>query len=340
MLENLESIGMETKLSFGAELEWSDVDRTVDIPFELGQWEGPKIAGLYMGSEIDIVNTVGKWKGVGTDPLALDCPVGGEINVQPSSNIDVMLNRIMEIMDLFPVIGTGCVNHGHLHVHVEGLKDNLELLKNVFTYTEANELDVQKSLHSWDKSVHEEVTNSELEDWVKTYLQFDGCKTINPEIYRAVEKAKSIGEVVEALKTYNAINRCWITGKEEATTSNRTAVNLFNLTKGETFEFRCLRSSINPVEIYSSLYFVKRYTEEALKGAKGKPVVEILTEANFKFPTIDFNLSDALGWQKTRQQKGRSGPFKKYTGTVIPHDGVKNPMNDIIKLCKRDLGIV
>ena len=82
---------MEKKpyISYGYEIEWSDIDRRVDIPIKLGQWEGPKIAGYYMGSEIDIVNTVGVWKGIGTDPLCIDCKVGGEINVQPSTSPEV-----------------------------------------------------------------------------------------------------------------------------------------------------------------------------------------------------------------------------------------------------------
>lgn len=325
------------KITFGAELEWSDVDRSVDIPVELGRWEGPKIAGMYMGSEIDIVNTKGKWKGIGTDPLALDCPVGGEINVQPASSPETLLNRIMEIMDLFPVIGTGCVNHGHLHVAVEGLTTSVENLKKLFEYTELNELETQRALHSWDATTHREVWGSELEEWVKTYLQYDGCKTINESIYRGVEKATSVSQIMDTLKKYNAVNRCWITGGIKETSSNRTAINLFNLTKGETVEFRCLRSSTNPVEIYSSLVFVKRYMEEALRGKEGKPVVEILKEGNFKFPTLDFDIADALGWQKTRQRKGRSGPFKKYMGTVVPHDRIYTDMSEIVNLCKRDL---
>jgi len=326
-------------ISYGYEIEWSDIDRSIDIPIELGQWEGPKIAGYYMGSEIDIVNTVGKWKGIGTDPLCIDCKVGGEINVQPTTSVEVLTNRVMEIMNLFPVVGTGCVNHGHVHVYVKGLKEDLGLLKNVFEYVEMNELDTQKACHSWDSKIHDAVWGSELEDWVKTYLQFDGCKTINPEIYKAVEKATSFEDVERALKTFNAINRCWITGEKEHTTSNRTAINLFNLTKGETFEFRCFRASINPVELLSQFQFVKRFTQEAFKGKKGKPVVEILKENSFKFPTIDFNLFDAIGWQNTRQKKGRSGPFKKYTGTTIPHENVFEDMKEIINLCKIDIGL-
>lgn len=339
MKKDTKKVEEQPKMSFGIELEWSDTDRTVDIPTSLGHWEGPKIAGYYMGAEIDIVNTLGKWKGVGTDPLAITCPVGGEINVQPASSPEILLNRIMEIMDLFPTIGTGCVNHGHIHVHVEGLATDLGMIQNVFEYTEANELETQKALHSWDETTHWEVWGSELEEWVKTYLQYDGCRSINPEVYRLVEKATSIGDVLNILRKVNAVNKCWITGEIKETTSNRTAINLFNLTKGDTVEFRCLRSSKNPVEIYSSLVFVKRYMEEAIKGKKGKPVVEILKEGNFKFPTLDFNLEEALGWQKTRHKKGRSGPFKKYSGTVRVHDEIATDMSEIVELCKKDLNL-
>jgi len=325
--------------SYGYEIEWSDIDRSVDIPVELGQWEGPKIAGYYMGSEIDIVNTIGEYRGIGTDPLCIDCKVGGEINVQPTKSPEVLLNRVMEIMDLFSVVGTGCVNHGHVHVYVKGLKEDLVLLKNVFAYIKENEMDVQIACHSWDPVTHFQVWESELEPWVKTYLQFDGCKTINQEIYNVVEKAESVETIIKALKTYNAVNRCWITGMVNETTSNRTAINMFNLTKGGTFEFRCFRASINPAELYSQFKFVQRFTEEALKGTNGRSVKEILKESNFRFPTLDFNLGDALGWQKTRQQKGRSGPFKKYTSTTIPHENIHNDMTEIVNLCKLDLRI-
>lgn len=326
-------------LTYGIELEWSDTDRSIDIPETLGKWEGPKIAGKYMGSEIDIVNTKGKWKGVGTDPLAITCPVGGEINVQPASSPEVLLNRVMEIMDLFPTIGTGCVNHGHIHVGL-GNKLTFENIKNIFAYTEKNELTVQAVLHSWNEETHVKVWGSDLEHWVKEYLQYDGCRTINPNVYQDVKEAKNEEKIRESLLKHKALNRCWITGESEETEhSHRTAINLFNLTKGETIEIRCLRSSINPVEIYSSLTFIRRYFEEAIKGEKGKPVVDLLKEYNYKFPTLDFNLEDAMGWQVTRHKKGRSGPFKKYSGTLIPHDTIYTRMNEIVKLCQIDLGL-
>ena len=54
--------------------------------------------------------------------------------------------------------------------------------------------------------------------------------------------------------------------------------------------------------------------QEALRGAEGKSVVDILKEGVFRFPRLNFNYNLAKGWQDTRQTKGRCGPFKKYTG--------------------------
>lgn len=304
------------KLSFGCELEWSDIDRKVDIPKELGSWEGPKIAGYYMGSEIDIVNTKGDWKGHGTDPLCINCPVGGEIHTQPSNTIDSQMYRIMRIMDLFNTVSVACPNHGHIHVAIPGIKQDLVALKNLFRYTKKNELSMMKACCGYTREDYDKIMNADLDGWVKSYLTMGDGKQINPGIYEKVEKAKDISEILELLKNTKAIDYDWVTGKGTVTeNSHRTCLNLFNLVKGETVEFRIFRASINPVEIYSSLVFAKRYIEEALKGDEGKPVTEILKEGNFKFAPLNFDERLAKGWQDTRQTKGRCGCFKHYTGT-------------------------
>ena len=332
---------MSKRLSFGCELEWSDIDRSVDIPVELGEWEGPKIAGYYMGSEIDIVNTKGRWRGVGTDPLCVNCPVGGEIHVQPSYTIDSQMVRIMRIMNLFFTVGVACPNHGHIHIGVKGIKDDLNLIKNIFTYTKLNELDMMKACCGYNKQDHQTIMSSDLEDWVKSYLLIGDGKQINPAIYDKIENAESVDEVIDYLNKYNAIDYDWVTGEGILTeNSHRTCLNLYNLVKGETVEFRIFRSSIQPVEIYSALYFAQRYMEEAMKGIEGKPVVEILKEGNFKFAPLNFDYELAKSWQETRSTKNRSGCFKHYMGTTIPaEEPAEVPgegFYDILKLCKLD----
>lgn len=345
---------MESKsidFSYGCELEWSDVDRRVDIPVELGEWEGPKIAGYYMGSEIDIVNTKGRWKGVGTDPLCLTCKVGGEIHTQPSRFLGSQLLRVMRILDLFPVANVACPNHGHIHVGVPGLLNDLELLKNIFKYTELNQDDVIRAAAGYELVDYQNIMNSNLADWVKQYLLVGDGKHIRQEVFDQVAKASSVQEVIQILQKEPCEDWEHCTGTFTPTPdSHRTAINLFNLTKGETIEFRIFRASINPVEIFSCLKFAQRYMEEALKGVHGKPVVEILKEGNFKFPKLNFNYELAKGWENTRQTKGRCGPFKKYTGVCeisedelwveLPEaediDAFEEGLWDILLLCEKD----
>lgn len=342
---------METinNLSFGLELEWSDIDRKIDIPEELGEWEGPKVAGYYLGSELDIVNTKGVWKGHGTDPLCINCPVGGEIHTQPSYTIESQMLRFMRIMNLFPTVCVACPNHGHIHVRIPGLKKNMELLKNVFQYVKENELDLMKACCGYDKEEYEKVMNSDLEEWVKSYLLIGDGKQINPTIYQEVHEADSVSEIMNLLEETPAIDYDWVMESGAVTeNSHRTCVNLFNLTKGETIEFRIFRASINPVEVYSSLYLSKRFVEEALKGFQGKPVLEILKEGNFKFAKLNFNEELAKGWQETRESKGRCGCLKHYTGAMkavedpalsvefMEEDAFTYGILDILQLCKLD----
>lgn len=346
---------METKndiqLSFGAELEWSDVDRQVDIPSCLGSWEGPKIAGFNLGSELDIVNTKGKWRGIATDPLCISCPVGGEIHVNPSFTIDSQLIRIMRIMGLFDMLGVACPNHGHIHVGVPGLRDNLDLLKNVFKYTEKNGVEVLRNCCGYDKEEYLKIiSDSNLKEWTKKYLTVGDAKTISDILYKRVADSFSAEEALYWIKKTTAVDYDWVQDSAEATVnSHRTTVNLFNLTKANTIEFRVFRASINPAEIYSTLLFSKRYVEEALKGSEGKPVSDILQEGLFRFPRLNFNSNLAQGWQNTRLEKNRSACLKHYTGfcqvsedplIAFPNSSLQveeEGLLIILDLCKRDV---
>lgn len=335
------------KLSFGAELEFSDVDRSIDIPKGLGAWEGPKIAGYNLGSEIDIVNSKGIWRGIATDPLCLDCPVGGEIHVNPSWTVESQLLRIMRIIDLFPQVGVACPNHGHIHVGIQGIRQDLQAIKNLFAYTKANELAVLKACSGYGEVKAYDVEKADLQGWVKDYLLVGDAKSIGQELYDRVEKAETLVEVWKALEEVEAYNFFWTSGRSTlAPGSHRTAVNLHSLLRGETVEFRVFRASINPVEIYSSLLFSKRYIEEALKGEKGKSVEEILKEGQFRFAPLNFDEDLARGWQETRQSKGRSACLKKFAGVSEPTEDhileaeemtvFERALLDILKLCKMD----
>lgn len=315
---------MKENLTFGCELEWSDIDTTIDVPPCLGSWEGPKIAGYNLGAELDVVNTKDIWRGVATDPLRIACPVGGEIHTVPSEAIESQMYRIMRIMDLFPTVGVSCVNHGHIHVGIPNLRKDPQILKNILAYLnkDYNELHILEACCGYDKEEHDRVRASkELEDWVKDYLLIGDAKSISPDLYAAAEKANSVQEILYLLETIKADDYDWVTGTRIQTeNSHRTTVNVFNATKGSTIEFRVFRASTNPVEIYSCLKFAEAVTQEMLKGTEGVPVTDLLEKYNFHFPKLNFNEELAYGWQQTRQTKGRCGCLKKWTGYQTPSE--------------------
>ena len=300
------------QVTYGCELEWSDIDRTIDIPKELGSWEGPKMAGRYMGSEIDIVNTQGKYAGVAVDPLCISCPVGGEIHTVPSWSIESQLCRIMRIMELFPKLGVACPNHGHIHVGIPDLKTDLGLLKNFFKYLECNEDDLIRFCCGFDADEHDRVVQSELPEWAKKYFIIGDGKHIAPELYKAIAAAESMEEAMNALRTIPCLDWDCCTGEYyETDGSHRTAVNMFNLTKGNTIEFRIFRASLNPLEIWSTLDFVRNFVQQASLGEKGASVTAIIKDHRYQFPKLNFDMELAAGWVFSRQTKGRCGPFKK-----------------------------
>lgn len=301
-----------SEVTYGCELEWSDIDRTIDIPKELGSWEGPKMAGRYMGSEIDIVNTQGKYAGVAVDPLCITCPVGGEIHTVPSFTIESQLCRIMRIMELFPKLGVACPNHGHIHVGVPALKKDLGILKNFFKYLEYNEDDLIRFCCGFDAEEHDRVVMAEIPEWAKKYFIIGDGKHIAPELYKAVAAAESMEEAMEAIRVIPCLDWDCCTGEYyETGGSHRTALNMFNLTKGNTIEFRIFRASLNPLEIWSTLDFAKNFVQQACLGEKGAPVSSIIKEHRYQFPKLNFNEDLAVGWVNSRQTKGRCGPFKK-----------------------------
>lgn len=323
----MEREGIERpKFSFGAELELSDVDRSVDIPKELGSWEGPKIAGYYMGSELDIVNTKGKFRGVATDPLCLTCQVGGEIHVNPTYTVESQMYRIMRIFDLFSQVGVACPNHGHIHVAIPGLKEDFRKFKNFCLYFVKYERDIFKVCCGYDEDDREKILDSDLPKEVKDYLLYGDAKINSDSLYDEIRSCTSTKEILEVLKNSSVVNYDWVTGDEEDVPgSHRTCVNLYNLVKGDTIEFRVFRASINPVEIYSSLRFVEATVTEALKDGNLEDKVniyQILHECGkcYRFAPLNFDAELADSWWKTRQTKGRCGCLKKYSGCLAPSE--------------------
>jgi hypothetical protein len=297
-------------ISYGFELELSDIDRSINIPEILGRWEGPKEEGYYRGAELDIVNTLGKFKGVASDPLCETCTVGGEINVSPSPSIVSQFCKIHDIINLFPVIGHGHVNHFHVHTYFEELED-LDALKQLIRYTLDNEQDLINStyLQNWN-----DFNFSNISDWGRVYLLQDGGRYLNQAVGLYLESVNTRDELMDLLRRpgYYIEN-----GSTHISTSMRTAVNFSNLVSNKTLEFRCFRSTLSYYEIISELLFVTDFITEGLKH-NGKSVKQILADNKYRFAPLLFDEANQIGWEATRYEKGRGDAYKYYFKDGMP----------------------
>ncbi len=61
--------------TYGAEIEWGDIDRRMAIPTNLGKWEY---------AETDIVNLRPPFEYRACDPLGKEPWMGGEVNMMPT----------------------------------------------------------------------------------------------------------------------------------------------------------------------------------------------------------------------------------------------------------------
>ena len=270
--------------TYGFEIEWGDIDRNMVIPEHLGAWEY---------CETDIVNLREPYRGMGSDPKGINPPVGGEINTKPTKTWEEQVDRIMTIHDMFVEHGTpptaGCVNHGHLHVHVPGLVDDIDALKRLSLYIRDNQHITMDRVYQFRV-----YPNMELTKTAKTYLKHDGGR-IMPDWL-----CNNLGTVPNNFEEWIHVHCC---GKDAKTQSRpfRYGIHTYALKNSKTIEFRCFRSSTNRREIADSFKFATAFIDAALND--GPDVQEILLSDKFQFPPFTYDHEMYLGWEKTKHER-------------------------------------
>ena len=279
--------------TWGYEIEWGDIDRRIDIPKHLGSWEY---------AETDIVNIHPPFQYKACDPLGTDPYMGGEVNTKPTKTWMQQVERILEIKALFEANGNtpsaSCVNHGHLHVFVPGLKDDIESLKKLTSYIRENQNTVIKNCYNfYDTNDMKNYKNA------KMYLKLDGGRTM-PD-YMSSNIISGAADFEHFIKLHAA-------GKDGVSMGRpfRYGINTYCMKHTGTIEFRCFRSTTKREEIESQFRFVEMFMEAALND--GPSANEILSDNSFKFPPFIWDASEYDGWIKTKYDKSRGEKKREF----------------------------
>ena len=279
--------------TWGYEIEWGDIDRSLEIPEHLGGWEY---------AETDIVNIHEPYKYVACDPLGTEPPMGGEVNTKPTATKEEQVDRIMDIHQLFVDNGNqpsaSCVNHGHLHVFVPDLKDDLDALKRLISYIKENQADtVDICYQFYDAATMKGAKGA------KMYLKYDGGRLM-PDYM--------CDNIVNLAEDFNHFIKLHAAGKDGVSMGRpfRYAINTYCMKHTGTIEFRCFRSTTDRREIEDQFRFAELFISSALNG--GPSVKEIIANNDFQFPPFVWNLGEYLGWQKTKYDKERGTKVREF----------------------------
>ena len=281
------------KFTWGYEIEWGDVDRRLEVPAHLGSWEY---------AETDIVNIHEPFKYVACDPLGTEPHMGGEINTKPTKTWQEQADRVMELHEFFIKYGNqpsaSVVNHGHLHVFVPGLKNDVASLKKLIAYIKANQTDTIEACYQFYESPQMKSCKG-----AKMYLKYDGGREM-PDYM--------CDNIINLATDFEHFIKLHAAGKDGVSMGRpfRYAINTYCMKHTGTIEFRCFRSSIKREEIESQFRFAEKFIDAALND--GPSVKEILASDNFTFPPFVWDLNEYVGWEKTKWDKERGNKHREY----------------------------
>lgn len=279
--------------TWGAELEWGDVDRRLTIPEHLGQWEY---------AETDIVNVNEPYWGRACDPLGIDPPFGGEINTKPTKTWQEQLDRIMEIYQFFIDNGNtptaSPVSHFHIHVFVPGLKENIVALKRMISYVKENQHELIKRVHQYKEHYLMNDTKT-----AKTYLKWD-CGRPMPDYM--------CDNIINLATDFNHFIKLHCAGKDGVSMGRpfRYAFNTYCMKHTGTLEFRLFRDTVNREEMAQCLAFAQDFVDAAVNG--GRTVEQIIADGNYKFPPMIFDRDLYLSWENSKYGKERGNKQRQF----------------------------
>lgn len=292
----------DRKISFGVELELANVDRTRDIPRELGSWEcGDKknALGIYLGKEKCIINSDMTM----VDPSGMTCSKGGEVHTVPSWSIEKLVKRIRELFALFPE--ADMFLPGKMHVHV-GIPDwTLEEFKNIAIYDSRNDIPLMDAMCP-DSFMDGMMADGSVPEDLKAHYLESRRTVNNPAIGEKVKDFDTKKELVfwwgNACLYYYPKPQIFYHGEFLKTPSRvRTqSVHVQHLLKHNTVEFRNFAPTMNVDELEQCLFVADRFIREALDGERGEPVEKWI--GDYHLPVWRYESRYIVEWWKHKKE--------------------------------------
>lgn len=278
--------------SMGYEAEFGDILRSRAVPKEFGAWEY---------AETDIVNLNGDYKNIACDPLGEQPEMGGEINIAPGKTPEEVAQRVSGLIEWFRAQGdeptASCVNHGHVHVRVVGLRDDIEALKKLTSWINNNQSYLIGKAYGYRE--HERMRYTRT---ARTYLKWDGGRPMPTWMAsNIVRKAKNFDDFIR-------IQCCGVDGVSRGRPF-RYAINTYCMKHTDTIEFRCFRASLKHEEILGSLLLARDCVKAAL--GDGTDARTLWQRNNYSVPKFEYDHDSYVGWEKTKWSKERGNKVRK-----------------------------
>lgn len=275
------------------EIEWGDVPRSAVIPSDLGTWEY---------SERDIINLRDPYKYVCADPLGETPPFGGEINTKPSKTWEEQVDRYFELYKFFEDMGhpptVGVTAHTHIHCRVPGLRDDIDALKRLTKYIKENQAAAIDHVYGFFE--HNQMKGAK---GAKMYLKFDGGRPM-PDYMS--------DNIINLATDFDSFIKMHAAGKDGVSMGRpfRFAINMYALKHIDTVEFRLFRGTLDKTELESCFRFVQDFLDAALND--GPSVLELISNNNYTFPPMQWDLAQFIGWEKTKHPENRGEKVRTY----------------------------
>jgi hypothetical protein len=280
-------------ITFGAELEFADIDTRGPLPYDDVEWDF---------RDYSICNS----NGVANDPKKKLNRYGSEIHIGPKRTPMRLVDLAMDVIKLHPEANVNWSTNLHVHIRLPGLRDDLKSLKRLAMYIRAFAPSMYERIDPIPeppKVCYRSVDVPEFDGMWRRYKRRKRSHhyQVSDAVYQKLIDAKSPQDFLNAHAPFSAK-----TGLQWHLVQ-RAGVNLAHLLKTDTIEFRCFTMSIEWRKLYSAFRWPWLFLRAALISRKN--VHQILaSHPNLvfqKFHPYDYK-QDAIFQQTRLEHRTRS----------------------------------